>query len=255
MAVVRSEQMQAFRPGAESAYVESAVAHFEKHDPVAASAAGRKNLEEAARQGLEAARKHGLSQGSALQLYLELMAKLGSGFDTDPQFAWLHPFLEPREDLGTVERSRLVHFHAEAYLSRALGANGEHARAALGRALAALPRLVSSETPVELGALELIGWLHPERADFASASAAAELQDRARMDAAQAGLPMPQAASLLLMLEVLYGHEAARDPLQPWIGEAMASPGTPDQKFRALALAARKRLESDMAHLEGGERR
>ena len=119
--VIRRDQMQALEVVSEAAYVESAVAYFERYDPVTAASAGRAQLQAAARLGLASARRYGLSSGPALQLYLELMATLGSGFDSDPQYEWLNPFLEPRKDMGGIGRSRLIHFHVSAYLEEPAG--------------------------------------------------------------------------------------------------------------------------------------
>src|SRR5689334_7032419 len=93
--IIRGEQFGALAQVAEAGYVQTAVAHVERYDPLLAAAAGRAGLEKLAREGRVRAGAHGFTDDRTLQLYLELMVSLGSGFDTDPLFRWLDPYLQP----------------------------------------------------------------------------------------------------------------------------------------------------------------
>jgi hypothetical protein len=248
--VIRRDQMQALEVVSEAAYVESAVAYFERYDPVTAASAGRAQLQAAARLGLASARRYGLSSGPALQLYLELMATLGSGFDSDPQYEWLNPFLEPRKDMGGIGRSRLIHFHVSAYLERARGPAGEFAKAALRRALDALPGLSTLDRAADEQAFGLLSWLHPERLEFVDSGAQAKLHEAARQAATGAGLLMAQASNVMLLLMFLFGHQVISDPLQSWVNDALLGPGSSEDRFQQLAQSARRRVETDLVYLE-----
>jgi hypothetical protein len=237
--IVRRAQVEAFREPLEAAYVESAVNHMMRYDPVLASTAGRRQLEKAARQGLQSARSHDLSAGDALQLYLELMMSLGSGFDTDPQYDWLQPYLQPRQDMGSLERARFLHFHACAYLRRTRGRKRECSRAALNRALEFLNRLCGAGAPVEAKPEQLLNYVYPARKGFLTAETMAGLLPAARKIAAQAGFPAPQGTNLLLLLSFLFGTGVDNDPLYPWVGENLSgsAPGSERQTRMASAAA------------------
>ena len=253
--IVRNEQIAAFAPSAEAAYLKSATDHLSSFDPVIAVSAGRAGLQQAAKQGLEAARSHDLASGPALQLYLELMASLGSGFDADPQYGWLKPFLDPREDMGSVERARFLHFHTNAYISRAYGANNEFARAAVQRAHEQLARFTSPSASVEIQPIELLKWLHPQRLDYVDSDAAAELFAAAKRTAAETGLPMPQGANLLTILMFLFGCKMATDPFYPWVKETLQGSKPGPDRLNRLVEEARTHLAAILSGMTQEESR
>jgi hypothetical protein len=242
MMIVRQGQIDAFAEQAEAAYTKSAADHLAKFDPVLAHSAGEERLQEAAANGLEAARSHDLVSGPGLQLYLETMASLGSEFDRDPQYSWLKPFLDRRQDMGSVERARFLHFHTSAYISRAYGANNEFAQAAVERAHEQLERFAGSKTASEIQPTELLKWLHPQRLDFVDSGAAAMLSGEARAAAAAAQLPMPQGANVLLILIFLFGCGVASDPLYPWVKAALQRAESGPDRLNHLVDDARKHL-------------
>jgi hypothetical protein len=239
--IIRTEQQQALAKTAEDGYVQSAVEHLEKHDPLLASAAGRAGLEQVARDGLEAARSYGLGNGRPLQLYLEIMMALGSGFDTDPQFAWLHDYLQPMEGLSTLDRARLLHFHVTAYLHRAYGAKGQIGRAVLERAsLLNLEQLRDTGLRFESRGMDLLKWLHPERMDFLEPEAVDELRSSAWSQATDARLGMPEGGMVLFLLMFAFGHQVCSDPLHPWLKPLLEDDGA-DEGTRAARLWTRTR--------------
>lgn len=245
--IVRDEQLKAFAAQDEIGYAESAADHLERFDPVLAAAAGRERLEEAAKIGLQDARRHDLTAGPALQLYLETMSSLGSGFDADPQFRWLRPFLDPRKDMGAVERARFLHFHTSAYMTRAYGASNEFARAAAERARDQLARFTRPGAGVEIAPMDLLKWLHPERLDFVDSAAASELGGEARKCASAVGFPLPQGVNLLLILMFIFGAEVASDPLYHWVGELLQGPEPGADRLNNLVDRTKEHLAAILA--------
>lgn len=70
-------------------------------------------LDEAARQGVQAARAYGNDSEGGILDYLTLVYMLGREFTTDPQYAtWIGPWLEYHRDSG--ERLKVEHIIAEA---------------------------------------------------------------------------------------------------------------------------------------------
>ena len=245
--IVRDEQMKAVAAQEEIAYAKSAADHLASFDPVLAATAGRERLEQAATIGLKDARRHDLAAGPAMQLYLEMMASLGSGFDADPQFRWLQPFLDPRQDMGAVERARFLHFHTSAYMTRAYGSGNEFARAAAERARDQLARFTQPSARVEIEPMELLKWLHPERLDYVDSAAASELSGDARKCASAAGFPLPQGVNLLLILMFLFGAKVASDPLYHWVGETLQGPRPGADRLNNLVDRTKEHLAAILA--------
>jgi len=215
--IIRNEQNNVLTQSAEVGYVASAVEHLKKYNPLLAISAGQSGLENLARKGLKDARRYGLADGRSLQLYLELMMTLGSGFDSDPQFCWLHPFLQKMDGVGSVARARLLHFHATAYLDRAYGVKWEFGNAAIKRAIQINPeqlRVVGSG--IGTGSLQLLHSIHPERMDFLDRYSLESLMTQAVNEAASARLLHPEGVGLLFLLKFAFGHEICSDPLHPW---------------------------------------
>jgi hypothetical protein len=245
--IIRNEQFKALTEVADAGYVQSAVAHLKTYDPLLASAAGDEGLAKVARNGLTAARGYGLGQGRALQLYLQLMMSFGSGFDTDPQFRWLHPFLQNMEGVGALERARLLHFHATSYLDRAFGERGKHGQAALERiSLLTVDRLRDVGKDFHGRGARLLEYLHPQRMDYLEPDVMDDLISSAWTHANQASLPMPESAVLLFLLMFAFGHQVCEDPLHPWLERQLRSGGANDGPARLQQLETRSKTYLEM---------
>lgn len=256
--IIRTEQFDTLTKSAESGYVDGAVKHMEQYDPLLAAAAGRPGLEQVAREGLPKARGYGLGHGKELQLYLQLMMSLGSAFDTDPMFAWLHPFLTEMEGVGTKERARLLHFHADAYLERAYGVNGELGEKALERTTQLTrDRLQLAGTELDARGSKLLEWLHPERLDYLAPLAVQGMIGIARRSAAEAKLPAFEGSAYLFLLLFAFGHRVCDDPLHPWLKKELADQPGEDSSAKMDRLLARTRLYLTMMlrQLREGRRR
>ncbi len=221
-------------------YVARAVAHLQVYDPPLAGAAGRAGLEKLARDGLIAARQQSFFQDRGVQLYLELMMSLGCGFDTDPLYRWLGPYLDANSGVAEVERARLLHFHVLAYLDRAYGERREHGGAVLERAATlSAERLHQVGTNLDSKALAFVEWLHPQRADFIDSEAVQMLAVSAQKDAVEAGCNTPGGAALLFLLKFVFGHMVLSDPMYSWIQPQRRD--TDDAAARVQRLMERSR--------------
>jgi hypothetical protein len=177
-----------------------------------------------ARLGLKLAREYGFTEARQIQLYLEMMVSFGSGFDSDPQYSWLHPYLEKMSGVSTRERSRLLCWHATVYLDRVYGEDAAHGIAALERA-----SLVDRQTLEEVGqnldtfGPRLLARLHPRRMEYLDMDAVNDLLQKARSDAQQFGLMSTTGAPLLFLLMFGFGHLATDDALYPWIRRTLTN--------------------------------
>lgn len=230
--IIRNDQIDILAKAAETRYVVRAADHLERFDPPLAKSAGRASLEKAALQGLASARQYGFTEDRALQLYLELMMTLGSGFDSDPMLGWLHPFLQA--DSGSAaERARLIHFHVLAYLERAFGRSREHGRAGLQRAATlTLDRLSTLGLDIDAQVMRLVEWLQPQRIDFLDSAALEELLAGARKEATHYRLPSGEGTVVVFMLKFAFGHKVLSDPLYEWIEKPLNAEGANEPAVR-----------------------
>ncbi|MDD2734875.1 MAG: hypothetical protein PHF56_13115 [Desulfuromonadaceae bacterium] len=240
--IIRNKQNNVLTQSAEDGYVASAVAHLKQYNPLLATSAGQSGLENLARKGLMDARRYGLAEGRSLQLYLELMMSLGIGFDNDPQFIWLHPFLQKMDGVGSVARARLLHFHATAYLDRAYGVNWEFGNAAIKRAVQINTdqlRVVGSG--IGSRSMQLLHSIHPERMDFLDRYSLDSLMAQAVNEAMSARLPHPEGIGLLFLLKFAFGHEICSDPRHPWFVRILHEESGRSESERMEWLTARTR--------------
>ena len=96
-----------------SEFTERACQHFRALHAEGTGSYDAAQLEEAARQAVQAARAYGNDSEGGILDYLTLVYMLGREFATDPQYAtWIGPWLEYHQDNG--ERLKVEHIIAEA---------------------------------------------------------------------------------------------------------------------------------------------
>jgi hypothetical protein len=238
--------MASLRDATEARYVRLEAEQFALFAPPLAASAGRAALEEAVWLALRMARRAGFTDARQIRLCWQLMTSFGSHFDTDPQYQWLHPFLDMADSLDARERARLLRWHSTLYLNRAYGKNGVY-----GIAAAVRVSELDTDMLAEVGAdyrdrgLDLLARIHPERLAWLSAPILHWLLDKAAEDAKRHGLGGVAAAPLLLCLMFCLGHGVADDPLYPWVREALsnAAPSGPE-KTAALVVCTRATVSS-----------
>lgn len=234
-----SPQMGQLQDQADARYAMTEARHLAAYAPALEAVAGADGLRAAVHVGLASARRTGFTEGRHIRLLLELMTHFGSRFDTDPQYAWLHPWLDPAAVQGADERARMLFWHATLYLERAYGRQGIHGvGAALHASRLGLDALAAVGADPAAHAPGLIARLHPQRVPYLSRDTASKLIDHAFGEAPRLGLGGPAAGPLLLALMFGFGHGIAEDPLHPWVADVLARPGL-DGEARTAALHAR----------------
>ncbi|MFN7920223.1 MAG: hypothetical protein U0Q16_09010 [Bryobacteraceae bacterium] len=236
--IVRQRQIRTLAAESEERSAASAARHLETYDPLLAAAAGKAGLQRLAGEGIPRAREYGFTAGNHLQLFLEMLMSFGNAFDTDPQYRWLRPFLDPAEG-SPAERASLLHFHAVSYLDRAFGERGALGLAALERGENLnVDRLARIAGSLRGRAPELLQWLHPERLEFLEPGALDELVDTAWKTAAGFGLDMPTGAALLLVLQFTFGHGVHEDPVHPWLRKMLEEQSDGKAKVEQIGAKA-----------------
>jgi hypothetical protein len=219
MLTIGREQMERLEQAADERLVHSMARYLQQYDPGIAQSATSEGLESAARLALKRARACGFTEASFIQFYLLMMNGFGSGFDTDPQYKWLRPFLDEMPGISAWERGRLLYWHATAFIDRCYGEDEEQRAKAHERV-----DLVSEQTLElvgrELTSLSAEAWLaqlYPGRMQFQDSSAVESLLQRAKSYAQRYGLTSTAGAAILMLLMFVFGHEVVHDPLHPWV--------------------------------------
>ena len=222
---ITAAQMARLRDTTEARFARAEAARLARDAPSLAATAGQAGLQSAVHLGLAAARRAGLAEPGQIRLYLRLMMSLGTCFDTDPQYRFLHFLLDPSSDMHAIERSRLLHWHATRYFSHIYGPDRHHALEAATR-LGELDTAVLAETGAdfERRGPALLMALHPRRVDWLSDDTVRWLMRRAEEAVAAHRLDGPASAPLMLSLMFSFGHRADTDRLYPWIGDTLADP-------------------------------
>jgi hypothetical protein len=216
--IIRHDQMTTLAEAAEAGYLDFAVRHMQAFSPHVTSAAGEAAVRQAAEAGLAHAREYGFESEGSLLFYLDLTILFGHGFDTDPQYAWMHPYLRELDGLSGFERSRLLHWHVTTYLHRVVGAAGEWAQQAIRRAQELNEDRLSRAARTQGD--EMMRWMYPQRMPFYPAGCGSA----AWSQAPAAGFEPGPAAALYVLITFLFGHKAMDDPLQPWLRDLTKAP-------------------------------
>ena len=107
--------------GASDRVVQLASERLRNNFPDLIAAASAEELTQAAVNALERARGHGFNRRRQMYFMVHLSTALGSGFDSDPQYRWLHPLLDNRLGLAATQRSQVMCWHVDAFRVRAYG--------------------------------------------------------------------------------------------------------------------------------------
>ncbi len=217
MIKVPQDQMAQLDAAADDRFIRSALPHLKRYGPPLGHAGEERGLEAAVRTGLEKARRFGFNEGPQVLLFLELTMLFGCGFDDDPQYCWLRPFLTGMDGVPARERARLLYWHSNQFLDRAFGAAGEHGITA-GKRASMLRKEYFDAVGQDFSNLgpRLLTHVHAERMAYLDATSTRDLMTNAAAEARRFALTDSAGAPLLLLLMFAFGHRVTEDPLYPW---------------------------------------
>lgn len=204
--------------GASDRVVQLASERLRNNFPDLIAAASAEELTQAAVNALERARGHGFNRRRQMYFMVHLSTALGSGFDSDPQYRWLHPLLDNRLGLAATQRSQVMCWHVDAFRVRAYGGELATSQAALARLLAidqTQLSLVSRDLPNE--GPRLLATVFPRRLDFMDREAMFSLLNASRRADYSNAQGCGGGPALLLLLMFLFGHQVLSDPLRMWL--------------------------------------
>jgi hypothetical protein len=220
------DQARQIQDLADDRFIRAEAEHLATSAAPMATWVGEQGIKRTVALGLTLARQAGFDEAKQIRLYLQLMVAFGSNFGTDPQYRWLHPFLDPNSGVSTIERARLLYWHATLYLDRVFGEKGEHGASFGARALRVdLPMLERTGEAYYQKAAQLLARLHPQRSPYMAEDSLEQLLDKAPKLATQYQLGGAAAAPLILCLMFGFGYSMDDDPWHPWVHEHLSNTG------------------------------
>jgi len=192
---------------------------------------GRKYVTRFARKIIEQSRAFGLSRQSDLMSHLALIAKIGTGYQHDPQFRRI---AEAVQEAQTPENSlQALSTGVNEFRAGVRGGSDEWYHAALQRVLrTSYEAWHRPNFTTEVAAM--LAALYPERAAYAGEQAVIDLVKMARKEAEAWALPPRPGICLLAGLMFFLGVDCVTDPLYPWIAQNLHNDMSPARKIREL---------------------
>lgn len=260
MLKIVSPQWQALQSQALEAFEQRTVRHLAHYFPRRAALAGEAALQATVRLGLERARAHHLDTEACVRCYVEAMLLMGSHFDTDPLLPWAARTLaDPSTEADPLGRGDRLHAQVWAFAERV--APDTRAWAAPGGppGLAEALRQLRDE-PLHAASPEatadavrrcqpLLWRLFPARFSAVGEAAVAAHLQRSPAAAERCGLEGPRGTALAAVLGFALGHGFDRDPLLPWVADALAPAPAGPAGDRAAAPAADRLFAALVAQL------
>lgn len=167
---------------------------------------------------IERAARHGLTTTRDVCLYLNLMLRLGSRFDDDPQFPWARRTLADTRHRSPSDRLCACYDEALRFLQQILGPGGSHVRAVIDR-IPVLIHELESAVPAEVDparALALLRRLYPEKCKALGEPVLEVFLLQAMRKAARSDLATPQDVLLHVGACFMLGFHFDEDPQYPW---------------------------------------
>lgn len=245
MFTIRAEQIRAYDAILADGFALELVGHVREFAPRQFEIMGSEATGQLTRMGVETAARHGFTLRGPVRFHVEMMLMLGSGYDTDPQYAQLlAPFLDPASG-GQLERAKKIHQRLLDYVAQVSGRQHQYERDALGRAgQARFEHIAILNGRSVDDTVTVLARIHPEKCAYIGRENMALLVQVAKDQAAMLGGGWRTASPLFAGLMFTFGHGCLEDIQFPWIGNTV-------EKWRGAdpELATRQLFDKFLAYL------
>jgi hypothetical protein len=248
MLQINQRQFDTFEREARESFETELLEHVKGFVPKHAKALGDEGCLKVIRLGIERAGAHGFTLRGPIRFYVELMIKLGSGFDTDPQLPWVSAALADHAESDEMARAWRLYEAYQKYDEAVVGPEGKHAREAAGRSTGLKPADLDVPAGQDRTALMLAKMkeYYPEKAAAVGDATLARLLPLGTQRAAKYEITSDRGRMLFAVLMFTFGHQFDTDPVFPWVEGTLTSdrPDDPDRRAervanKTLAFAAR----------------
>jgi hypothetical protein len=240
--IVREAQIKKLEKAAVENFVLDMFQHCREFSPYLCKTLKEEELEEAIKEGLSRAEKHGFDQRGPVRLYLDLMIVFGSSFDTDPQYPWAAEILAQTEELTQMQRADALHEKTADYLEKVDGEKNEYTLKAL-EDLSVQIRSGLDFRRSTFGAdmLRLMKEIHPRKYDETGEESLKKLISACKAKGLkQYGFQEARSIALMVVLGFAFGHQFDNDPFLCWISRTLSKDDfeTPEHKADELERRA-----------------
>ena len=241
--IIRPQQMEAFQETVHSQFEEQMAAHVQRLAPELASAAKHEGVRVFVGSTIAAAHDAGFHNRECVRFFVESALVLGHRFATDPQYPWAQEIIGDPELTDEDLRADILWRYVSDYLGAVVGPEQAFARAALGRLEEWLgPETYRPSTFHPDYILDIIKNCYPEKYGYVGRLQLQLLVSRAAKIGMNFGQRPSNAAPLLTLVMICFGHGAADDPLYPLVSEALANSALAPAEKRLQYLYDRTRV-------------
>lgn len=252
MIVIHQYLMNSMAESVAERFAKEMFVHLSNYAPRLLELRGRPCFQDLITAGISRAGDYGFTARGPVRLYIELMISLGCDFDTDPQYPWATSIVRGSTD--QMRRADVLQREALTYMNFVMGSRNEHVTSAIRMFRQDFDHLrdqLSSADDIE-EIFSLMEILYPQKAAYVGKRQLSVLIGSASKRAYRWGLHSTRIRNIIALLSYAVGHRADRDPLYPWIGQALrhlTQPGESDgyerllQKTRIYLEGALKLLE------------
>ena len=227
--------MDILNQAAERRFRQEMLEHSKAFAPELCDVIGDRQVQAANAAALERARGYGFSNCGPLRLFIELTLLLGSGFDTDPQYATIAAPLICEGD--EMERAEQIHLRYLSYYHQVTGVDGENVDQSLERLLLLSTAHIDFSLSFGLSWIcEDLRHVFPEKVAYMGETAAELLLSEAYTASREHHLTSGRGESLMTALMFTFGHHCHTDMLYPWIDRTLSDPMIKDADARTDRL-------------------
>ncbi len=235
MLEIRPTQMGGIADSLIRAFEDRTYAHLKECFPRHCLLLGETQMRRAIQLGWRKAKAYDLTPECCVRSYIELMCRLGSGFDTDPLMPWAARILNDKVSFGQVERGDRLYGQAWDYIDYIVQDYRDPAgQPTTARFMGGLRALrhgrddVLTQSAYPAFARELIGLIEttfPAKYRYVGERRGQRLITRGVRSARIYGIETERGVILFTVLMFVLGSGFADDPLLPWASAALEDQG------------------------------
>jgi hypothetical protein len=252
MVVIRKEQIEVLESAVAGRFEAELVGHIKEFAPHHFKVVGDEGIHKMVKQGIERAKKYGLTNRGPVRFFVELMVMFGSEFDTDPLLPWAQGVLNNESIRDQMERADILHDEMNKYLDQVSGPDKKNMFDAMRRlSRARLEDYRSPGSNFDSGVNTGLNNIYPQKCEYLGEDAIHDLIARGKEVANTHSISSSRGVALIIVLMFELGHRITEDPLYPWISETLGDESVEDPNKRAERLHAKVKtyLEQTLKNL------
>ena len=253
---IRTEQTKAFEAVALLRFEDYMLEHLKHYAPRQSEILGEKTVREVIRLGSERSAAYGFANRGPVRLFIELMFRFGSYFDTDPQFPWIGAMLSNPQILSQSVRADLLYTKIIEYSEEVEGPESSHLIASLRRLeQTPLESFDLSRDEFDREFVNLMKVIHPQKCRFVGGVALHRAVYQGLCLADEYSIMGIRHRALFVTFALMLGHRFVSDPLYPWISRTLTNGEVvivPDRRIEQLYAKGKIYLQRALNHLEDG---